>query len=296
MRYMTVEHGKGTALAVVEGEEAVLVSAIDPSLPKDVGALIAAGADAQRRAAEVAKAATGAQRVAVGSLKPALPVPAPPKIICLGLNYAGHAKEGGHPIPDYPALFLRTVSSLIPAGAPLIRPACSETLDYEAELVIVIGKRGRHIAEEDALDYVFGYTILNDGSVREYQRKSNQWTAGKNFDATGPVGPVVVTPDELPAGASGLRISSHLNGQVMQDSNTADMIFSVPQTIALLSEIWTLEPGDLIAMGTPQGVGHARQPQVWMKHGDTIVIEIEGIGRLENPVVDEAAPAQAAAE
>lgn len=296
MRYMTVEHGNGTALAVVEGEQAVLVSAIDPSLPKDVGGLIEAGADAQARAAEVAKAATGAQRVGLGSLKPSLPVLAPPKIICLGLNYALHAKEGGHPIPEYPALFLRTMSSMIPAGAPLVRPLCSETLDYEAELVIVIGKRGKHIAEADALDYVFGYTILNDGSVREYQRKSNQWTAGKNFDATGPIGPVVVTADELPAGASGLRISSHLNGQVMQDSNTSDMIFSVPQTIAILSEIWTLEPGDLIAMGTPQGVGHARRPQVWMKDGDTIAIEIEGIGRLENPVVDEAAPARVAAE
>ena len=153
---------------------------------------------------------------------------------------------------------MRGTTSLIPAGAPIVRPNCSERLDYEVELMVVIGKRGRHIQREEALDYVFGYTVFNDGSVRDFQRKTAQWTPGKNFDATGPVGPVVVTPDELPAGAEGLHVESRLNGQVMQSATTSDMLFKVPETLALLSEFSTLEPGDLIAMGTPEGVGHAR--------------------------------------
>lgn len=251
------------------------------------------GADLMRIARDPGLAATAAQaagtaRIDPALITPALPIEAPGKVVCLGLNYAEHAREGGFEVPDYPALFMRARSSLIAAEAALIRPNASETLDYEAELMVIIGKPARHVTQADALDHVFGYTVFNDGSVRAYQHKTHQWTAGKNFDATGAVGPVVVTPDEIAPGATGLRIQSRLNGQIMQDSNTSDMIFPVARTIAILSEVMTLEPGDMIAMGTPPGVGHARKPPVWMRPGDVVEAEIEGIGLCRNPVVAEA--------
>lgn len=284
MKLMTFAVDDGTALAAVEGDEAIDLSAAVPGMPRDIGALLAGGA-ATRDALEGALR-LGA-RLPLSSLTPALPVLRPGKIVCLGLNYIDHAKEGGYEVPDYPALFLRTTTSLLAAGAPIVRPRCSEKLDYEAELMAVIGTRCRHVSESEALSHVFGYTIFNDVSVRDYQRKTHQWTPGKNFDATGPVGPIVVTVDELPPGAAGLGIRSILNGTRLQDANTSDMIFSTARTIAILSEVMTLEPGDLVALGTPQGVGHARRPPLWMKPGDEIVIEIEGIGRLVNSVVDE---------
>jgi len=232
--------------------------------------------------------AADALSCAVAEVRPALPVARPGKIVCLGLNYAEHAREGGYAVPDYPAMFLRAPTSIMASDAPMVLPGVSTTFDYEAELMVVIGKGGRHIGEAEALDHVFGYTTFNDGSVRDYQRKTHQWTAGKNFDATGAIGPVVVTTDEVPKGAHGLRIATRLNGRVLQDSNTADMIFPVARTIAIVSEIMTLEPGDLIAFGTPPGVGHARTPQVWMRPGDVVEVEIEGIGICRNEIVAEA--------
>jgi acylpyruvate hydrolase len=214
-----------------------------------------------------------------------LPVPEPGKIVCIGLNYVDHAKEGGNPIPDYPAIFLRTRTSLVAHGQPLVRPLCSDKFDYEAELAIVIGNPARNVSEADALSHVFGYACFNDGSIRDYQRKSTQWTMGKNFDGTGPFGPDIVTADELPAGAAGLRIASRLNGQTMQDGNTGNMIFPVARTIALISEVMTLEPGDVIITGTPAGVGYPRKPPVFLRPGDVCEVEIEGIGILRNPVV-----------
>jgi 2-keto-4-pentenoate hydratase/2-oxohepta-3-ene-1,7-dioic acid hydratase in catechol pathway len=295
MRFMCVKDGEGTALAVVKGDKALPLAPAYGASFADVGALAAAGPAGLAQVEQAMERAPEAAWKPVDQFTPALPVANPGKVVCLGLNYADHAKEGGHEVPDYPSLFMRGLTSLIPAGAPLVRPACSERLDYEAELMVVVGRGGRHLSEDAALDAIFGYTLFNDGSVRDYQRKTKQWTAGKNFDATGPVGPVVVTPDELPPGAAGLRISTRLNGRVMQDANTSDMLFPTARTIAILSEIMTLEPGDLLALGTPQGVGHARQPPVWMKAGDVVEVEIEGIGLLRNPVVDEEAEAAAAA-
>jgi 2-keto-4-pentenoate hydratase/2-oxohepta-3-ene-1,7-dioic acid hydratase in catechol pathway len=221
--------------------------------------------------------------VALSDVKLLAPVPRPGKIICIGLNYRAHAEEGGNPIPDYPAVFLRVTTSMIGPGDDMIYPACSEKLDYEAELAVVIGKRATNVGA-NALDHVAGYSCFNDGSVRDYQRKSTQWTMGKNFDGTGAFGPELVTPDELPAGASGLRIVARLNGEIMQDSNTGDMIFDVATLIAILSEAMTLEPGDVIATGTPSGVGYARTPPVFLRPGDVSQIEIEGIGILANTV------------
>jgi len=219
------------------------------------------------------------------------PVMRPGKVICIGLNYVDHAKEGGNPIPDYPAVFLRATTSLVGPGQPILRPTVSEKLDYEAELAIIIGKPALRVSEAEALAHVAGYSCFNDGSLRDYQRKSSQWTMGKNFDATGAFGPEVVTPEELPEGAQGLRVTTRLNGQTLQDGNTRDMIFSVARTIAILSEVMTLEPGDVIITGTPAGVGYPRKPPIFMKPGDTCEIEIESIGVLSNPIADAVATA-----
>ena len=216
-------------------------------------------------------------------------IPRPGKFVCLGLNYVDHAKEGGHhDLPSWPTLFMRGPTSLAAAGEPIVRPSLSDTLDYEAELAVVIGQPARWADEGTALRHVAGYALFNDATVREYQRITTQWTPGKNFDGTGAFGPELVTPDELPPGAMGLRIKSRLNGAVMQDGNTADMMFSVAKTIGLLSQVMTLETGDVIAMGTPAGVGHARKPPVWMRPGDICEIEIDKIGVLSNPIVAEA--------
>lgn len=225
--------------------------------------------------------------VAVSDITLALPVAKPGKIVCLGLNYVDHIKEGGYDIPTYPALFMRGRNSIMAAGAPMVRPRVSEQLDYEVELMVIIGKGGRHISEASAHDHVFGYTVFNDGSVRNYQRKTHQWTPGKNFDATGPVGPVVVTPDELPVGAQGLKIECRVGDEILQSANTSDMLWPVDKTIAAVSEYATLEPGDMIAMGTPPGVGHARTPQRWLRPGEVVECEIEGIGICASPVVAE---------
>jgi 2-keto-4-pentenoate hydratase/2-oxohepta-3-ene-1,7-dioic acid hydratase in catechol pathway len=168
-----------------------------------------------------------------------------------------------------------------------VRPRASQKLDWEAELVIVVGRRARHLSEADALSYVAGYSCMNEGSVRDYQRKSTQWTIGKNFDSSGSFGPEIVTPDEIPQGPNALRIALRVNGETMQDSNTNDMIFSVPRIIATLTEAMTLEPGDIIATGTPSGVGYPRTPPRFMTPGDVVEVEIEGIGTLRNTIVDE---------
>lgn len=216
------------------------------------------------------------------------PIPAPPKIICVGLNYADHTAESGFAKqPDYPTLFGRFTSSLIGHNEPIIRPRVSDQLDYEGEIVAIIGKRGRHVSKADALDYIAGYSLFNDASVRDYQFKAPQWTVGKNFDGTGAFGPYFVTPDELPPGCKGLRLVTRLNGQIVQNASTDDLVFDVPTLVSVISEAITLEPGDLIVTGTPSGVGLARKPPLFMKPGDICEVEVEGLGVLVNPVQDE---------
>lgn len=269
---------------VAKGDRAFNLSSAMPEIGSDLSTLVASPGP---MAKAVALIGTG-DSVAVSDIVPALPIRVPGKFICLGLNYVEHIREGGYDIPDYPALFMRGHNSLMPAGAPMVRPACSEKLDYEAELLLIIGKGGRHIPEDEALGHVFGYTIFNDGSVRDYQRKTHQWTPGKNFDDTGAVGPVVVTPDELPKGAAGLKIESRVGGEILQSSNTSNMIWGAARSIAIISEFTTLHPGDHIALGTPPGVGHAKKPEPrWLRPGETIEVEIEGIGICKNPVIDE---------
>jgi 2-keto-4-pentenoate hydratase/2-oxohepta-3-ene-1,7-dioic acid hydratase in catechol pathway len=222
-----------------------------------------------------------------GELLP--PVPRPNKTICIGLNYVDHSAESGFEPPTYPTVFARFANSLIGHGAPLVRPNASEMFDYEAELVIVIGKGGRHIAKEDALGHVAGYTLCNDGSIRDYQIKSPQWTMGKVWDGTGAVGPELVTADELPEGCKGLTLTMRVNGETLQSASISDMIFDVATLVSILSEAMTLEPGDLIVSGTPGGVGASRKPYLWLKPGDEVIVEIEGLGTLVNTVVQETA-------
>jgi len=267
---------------IVEGE-AVNLSSLDPGFGPDLQAII----DHPELLDKLGDAIPSAPRVAITDIIPALPLERPGKIICLGLNYIDHIKEGGYEVPDYPALFMRGLNSMIPSGAPTIIPTCSEQLDYEVELMVIIGKSGRHISEENALSHVFGYTVFNDGSIRDYQRKTHQWTPGKNFDATGGLGPFVVTPDELPKGAAGLKIETRVGDEVLQSASTSDMLWPVAKTIATISEFASLDAGDLIAMGTPPGVGHARKPPRWLRPGETVEVEIEGIGVCSNPVVAE---------
>ncbi|WP_376878147.1 fumarylacetoacetate hydrolase family protein [Albirhodobacter sp. R86504] len=270
----------------VDGDKAVNLSAAVPEIGADLAALINSPALMGQAATAMAEGMAGA--VAVSDITPALPLDAPGTILCLGLNYVEHIKEGGYDIPDYPAMFLRTRPSIMAAGAPMIRPQCSEKLDYEAELMVIVGKGGRHISEADALDHVFGYTVFNDGSVRDYQRKTHQWTPGKNFDQTGAIGPYVVTADDLPEGAAGLKIESRVGTEILQSSNTGNMIWSVAQAIAIVSEFTTLQAGDMIAMGTPPGVGHAKKPNPrWLVPGEVVEVEIEQIGICASPIADE---------
>lgn len=287
MRLVAFDEGGKAKLGVIQGEVVVDLARAAPALPRDLLGLILGGAEAFAAADAAARQAKTEATRPLQRLRHRLPLENAGKIVCLGLNYVDHAAEGGHAKPDYPSLFLRCNSSLVAHGEALWRPKASTRLDYEAELVAVIGRTARHVRVADALAYIAGYSCFNDGSVRDYQRKTSQWTIGKNFDRTGGFGPAFVTADELPPGAAGLSIQSRLNGKVMQNANTSDMIFPVAETVALLSECMTLEPGDLLVMGTPAGVGYARTPPVWMQPGDTIEIAIEGVGLLSNPIADE---------
>jgi 2-keto-4-pentenoate hydratase/2-oxohepta-3-ene-1,7-dioic acid hydratase in catechol pathway len=254
--------------------------------PSDLKTLIATpGAMAAAHAAALSAPASALRTLASVELLPLITNPG--KIVCMGLNYADHAKEGGNARPEYPSFFMRGATSMVGHQGAIVRPKASTQLDYEAELAVVIGQRARHLTAANALDCVAGYSCFNDASIRNYQRKSAQWTIGKNFDGTGPFGPWLVTPDELPAGAEGLRIQSRLNGKVMQDANTKDFLWNVVESLRIITECMTLEPGDVVITGTPAGVGYARTPPVWMQPGDVCEIEIEGIGTLSNSIVDE---------
>ncbi|MHB8826730.1 MAG: fumarylacetoacetate hydrolase family protein [Acidimicrobiales bacterium] len=247
----------------------------------DINAFAARG-DAAMAAARAAATQAGVD-VVKSDFAPV--TPNPPRILCLGVNYAEHAIEGGRAVPKWPESFVRGAGSVIGAYDDLVKPALSERLDYEAELAIVIGKGGRYIKAADAYDAILGYAVMNDGSAREWQRIATQWTPGKNFEGTMPIGPEIVTVDEVDV--TDLRISSTLNGTVMQDSRTSMMIVDVAHAVEYFSGFTTLRPGDVIASGTPGGVGFARTPPVWLMPGDTIEVTVEGIGTISNKVVTE---------
>jgi 2-keto-4-pentenoate hydratase/2-oxohepta-3-ene-1,7-dioic acid hydratase in catechol pathway len=261
------------------------VCATDAIIPNSIQDIIQSQGHLDRVSAAIANPKAITSKLNTITFK--VPIERPGKIVCMGLNYADHAKEGGNARPEYPSFFMRGPSSMTAHLSPIVRPQVSNKLDYEAELAFVVGKKARHLTLDNALDCVAGYSIFNDGSIRDYQRKTTQWTIGKNFDQTGAFGPWLVTPDELPPGCDGLNIQSRLNGQVMQNANTKDFLWGVAETIVLISECMTLEPGDIVITGTPAGVGYARTPPVFMKPGDICEIEIESIGVLRNTIADE---------
>jgi 2-keto-4-pentenoate hydratase/2-oxohepta-3-ene-1,7-dioic acid hydratase in catechol pathway len=290
MKVVGFEADGGLRLGVVEGDSVIDLQAVDPKVPADLGVALAANNGDLKSLGEIAKRAPASARRPLKGLKFGLPVARPGKILCLGLNYLEHVKEGSQRdnIPKFPTIFMRGLTSMVPHEQPIVRPTVSEQLDYEAEMMLVIGQRAKHLTMANATSCIAGYSCSNEGSVREFQRKTTQWDMGKNFDRTGGFGPWMVTADELPDAGKGLKIQSRLNGTVMQSDNTDNMMFPVAEMLVYVTQGITLEPGDIIFTGTPSGVGHARKPQVWMKQGDVCEIEIEGIGVLRNPIANEA--------
>jgi 2-keto-4-pentenoate hydratase/2-oxohepta-3-ene-1,7-dioic acid hydratase in catechol pathway len=287
MRLVTLQTSAGLRAAVRHEDHYIDLHATDAAFPPTVRQLLAAGPDVLAHVRRAGKRAD-AVRTPVAKARLAAPVPDPQKIICLGLNYRDHAAETNAPIPREPVVFSKFPTAIIGPGESIVLPSVSAEVDYEAELVIVIGKRGRHLNAEQALGHVAGYTIGHDVSARDWQLKKDgkQWTIGKTFDTFAPLGPELVTADEA-GDPHNLGIRLRLNGQTMQDSNTKQMVFGVAATLVYLSKVFTLEPGDVIFTGTPPGVGMARKPPVWLKPGDVVEVEIDGLGVLRNPVVSE---------
>jgi acylpyruvate hydrolase len=309
MRLLTfVREGRSRLGLALDGRVVDLVAAYDtiparekagPAvLASDLLALLQAGdlgLAAARQVEELARAASGLLRDTSGQpidypesrVKIAAPIARPGKIICLGLNYADHAAETGQPRPTIPILFTKFANAIVGPGDPIVLPEAASDVDYECEFAFVIGKVARRVALESALDYVAGYTMLDDVSARDLQRETSQWFRGKSPDTFAPTGPYLVTRDEVPDPAA-LDVRLWLNGELMQSSNTKNLIFDVPFLVHHLSKTLTLEPGDIVSTGTPSGVGFARKPPVLLKSGDRVRLEIGNLGVLENPVITEA--------
>ena len=275
MRLMSFEANGTAAWGVVAGDEVIDLSSKAPSLRAALADLPGLTASHD-----------GLPRHALSAVTYLPPIPDPDKIICIGLNYLTHILEGGRPKPEQPTIFTRWANSQVGHGQPIVRPRASDTLDFEAELAVVIGKRARHVAEADAMGVIAGYSCYNDGSVREWQRHSSQFGPGKNFPSTGGFGPYLVTPDEA-GDVTHASLVCRLNGEEMQRATTDDLVFTIPKLIAYCSTFTELVPGDVIITGTTGGVGAYRTPPVWMKPGDVVEVEISGVGLLRNPVVQE---------
>jgi 2-keto-4-pentenoate hydratase/2-oxohepta-3-ene-1,7-dioic acid hydratase in catechol pathway len=279
MKLATYSSGSGIKLGVIRGDW--IVDLDGPGAPSTMLELIQAGPPAWAEV-EVRSRAGDATSLPLSSIKLLAPLPNPPKIVAIGLNYMDHCREQNVPVPDRPLVFAKFPSSIIGPGDDIVwDPALTQQVDYEAELGVVIGRRARRVSAERALDHVFGYTIVNDVSARDIQFPDKQWVRGKSLDTFCPLGPFIVTADEIPD-PQALAIKCRVNGRYLQDSSTSEMIFGVWELIARLSHSFTFEPGDLIATGTPDGVGVFRQPPVFLQDGDTVVVEIEGLGQLEN--------------
>lgn len=279
MKFASFSHFGRRSWGVVEGDIIADIGTQGPATLK-----LALG---QPKALDAIKAAIpGAPRIAVKDVTLDPVLPNPDKILCVGLNYENHRKETGRDVVEHPTIFARFANSQIGHNAPILRPKCSSHLDFEGELAVVIGTAGRHIAKDKAFDHIAGYACYNDGSVRDWQRHTIQFTPGKNFMDTGAFGPFLVTPDEVGPLAE-LKLQTRLNGQVVQDTRIGDMIFDIPTIIAYCSTFTRLEIGDVIVTGTPGGVGAKRTPPLWMKPGDVVEVEIDRVGLLRNPIIDE---------
>jgi 2-keto-4-pentenoate hydratase/2-oxohepta-3-ene-1,7-dioic acid hydratase in catechol pathway len=282
MKLISYRDGEGDTVGVVDGNGVINVGRASNVEGQTLRQILANGAlDAARAYAEGRVADSTLDDVTLLPL-----IPDPEKIICVGLNYASHAAEGGNKLPEFPSLFPRYSNTQVGHGQPMIRPKVSETFDYEGEFAFVIGKTGRHVKKADAYSHVAGYSCYNDGSIREWQRHTTQYLPGKNFVGTGGFGPWLVTTDEIPD-PSVLSIQTRLNGDVMQQGTLDDLIFDVPTLVEYISTFTELVPGDVISTGTTSGVGAYRTPPVWMKAGDTIEVEVSQIGVLRNPIIDE---------
>ena len=283
LRFLTIERdGRAEPAAEFDGE---IISLSRAGIGSTIE-LMAGGADAMDEVTRWIPHAIASERWPADQVKLLAPIPRPPKVICIGLNYRDHAAETRMPIPEVPTVFAKFPTAVIGPRHPIVLPKNSTKPDYEAEFVVVIGKRGRHIPEERWREHVFGYSIMNDVSARDFQMATTQWMMGKTFDTFAPLGPAIVTADEIPD-PQALAISMTVSGELLQQSNTREMIFPVSRLIAFLSSVFTLEVGDVIATGTPAGVGFVRKPPRWLRPGDEAVVRVEGIGELVNPVVAE---------
>ncbi len=298
MRLMTFGHDGREQVGVRIADRVLPVAHIAPELPGTLLALLAGGhlgdfadtlaaIDVTDVEGGVGVGSSAGISLAVAEVDYRPLIPRPGKVICIGRNYAAHAAEGGADTPTFPEVFYRGATSLVAHRDVIVRPTCSDKLDFEGEFAFVVGTTCRHVTDEDALDYVAGYTLFNDATLRDYQRFASQWTVGKNFDGTGAFGPELVTADELPPGLAGSTLRTRLNGEEMQVGRVDDLVFPVRRLIAILSECMTLEAGDVVVTGTPSGVGSARTPPVFMKAGDLIEVEVAGLGTLTNTVRDE---------
>jgi 2-keto-4-pentenoate hydratase/2-oxohepta-3-ene-1,7-dioic acid hydratase in catechol pathway len=284
VRLCTLTSGGEQRLGAARGAAIVDLRAADPALPASMLELLRGGEAALERARRALDSAGAEHEVARADATLLPPVPNPAKIACIGLNYRDHAAEVKMELPQHVTVFAKWPNTLIGDGAPIVIPSLSHRVDYEAELAFVIGKRAHAVAEDEADAYVAGYTCFNDVSVRDYQMRTSQWTLGKVFDTHGPCGPFLVTRDEVPD-PQNLWIRCSIGGETLQDSSTAQMVFGVRRLIAELSAVMTLEPGDIIATGTPAGVGTSRTPKRWIQPGERVRVEIDGVGVLENPAV-----------
>lgn len=284
MRFVTFQRGAAAPEAgVMSGGEVIgLAAAGFPNLL----AVVAGGNEARARVEAFVAGAPQSSRFDAGAVSLLAPIPRPPKVICVGLNYADHARESKLETPKVPTIFAKFPTSVIGPGANIVLPKASARPDYEAEFAFVVGRGGRYIPAERWREHIFGYVNFNDVSARDYQMATTQWMMGKTFDTFAPMGPWIVTADEI-ADPHALDIKLTLSGEVMQCSNTRNLIFGIPALVEFLSSVFTLEPGDVVATGTPAGVGFARKPPRYLKPGDETVVEVQGLGELRNPVVEE---------
>lgn len=287
MKLITFQHNGQTHIGALikdkRSDKVVDFSKAAPSLPKTMKSFLAAGERALRAAQKAVENAPASAIMKLSDVKLKAPVPNPGKIICIGLNYRDHAAETNQAVPDYPTVFSKYNNAVNDPGGVIFIPKVTNQVDYEAELGVIIGKRAKHVSEAEALSYVAGYLPFNDVSARDYQRRTTQFTQGKSFDSFAPMGPALTTADEVPDPHT-LEIQLSIGGEVLQKSNTRELIFKVDHLVAYLSSIMTLEPGDVIATGTPSGVGSARNPKRWLLPGEVVRIEIDKLGVLENPV------------
>ncbi len=288
MKLVTFVHNDAIRLGALvrdgDGERIFDLNRLDPALPSDMLAFLAAGPDALALARQALASAAPSAGLDAGAVTLMAPIARPGKIICIGKNYLDHANETGSEAPPFPIIFAKYANAVIGHGEAIVVPPAVKQPDFEGELGVVIGRRGREIPEADALSFVAGYLPLNDVSARDWQMRTSQWTLGKTPDTFCPMGPALVTADEVPD-VQNLVLRTVVSGEVLQRGHTSLMIFSVAHLIADMSLVMTLEPGDVIATGTPSGVGMARTPQRWLRNGDVVRVEIERVGTLENPVV-----------